>query len=309
MLLGAAKMLSEKRDFEGAVHFIFQPAEEGGGGAQGDDRRRPVREIPLRCRVRHPQQAGHPARPHRHQGRARCWPPPTAGTSASPARAAMPRIPHLTIDPMVAGANIVMALQTIVSRNIDPHRRHGRHRRLLQGGLGLQRDPGRRAYRRHDPHHDAGEPRAGEAPHRGDLRRRRADARRQDRGRAPAGLSADGQQCRARAFALDVAAGVCGEHAVKDNVTPEHGRGGLLLHAGEGAGRHGDGWAMAAAPRPSACTTRAMTSTTWRSRSASASSCAPSSASSANSRHEHGCHPERSEGPFLGPKGPSLRSG
>ena len=34
MLLGAAKMLSEKRDFEGAVHFIFQPAEEGGGGAR-----------------------------------------------------------------------------------------------------------------------------------------------------------------------------------------------------------------------------------------------------------------------------------
>src|SRR5215213_10536630 len=34
MLLGAARMLSEKRDFEGAVHFIFQPAEEGGGGAR-----------------------------------------------------------------------------------------------------------------------------------------------------------------------------------------------------------------------------------------------------------------------------------
>ena len=34
MLLGAAKVLSEKRDFEGAVHFIFQPAEEGGGGGR-----------------------------------------------------------------------------------------------------------------------------------------------------------------------------------------------------------------------------------------------------------------------------------
>src|SRR5207248_274739 len=32
MLLGAAKVLSESRNFEGAVHFIFQPAEEGGGG-------------------------------------------------------------------------------------------------------------------------------------------------------------------------------------------------------------------------------------------------------------------------------------
>ena len=34
MLLGAAKLRSEKRDFEGAVHFIFQPAEEGGGGGK-----------------------------------------------------------------------------------------------------------------------------------------------------------------------------------------------------------------------------------------------------------------------------------
>src|ERR1700754_1720309 len=34
MLLGPAKVLSEKRDFEGAVHFIFQPAEEGGGGGK-----------------------------------------------------------------------------------------------------------------------------------------------------------------------------------------------------------------------------------------------------------------------------------
>src|SRR5271165_558534 len=34
MLLGAAKFLSKARNFDGAVHFIFQPAEEGGGGAK-----------------------------------------------------------------------------------------------------------------------------------------------------------------------------------------------------------------------------------------------------------------------------------
>ena len=33
MLLGAAKYLSESRDFDGKVHLIFQPAEEGMGGA------------------------------------------------------------------------------------------------------------------------------------------------------------------------------------------------------------------------------------------------------------------------------------
>ncbi|MCG8605205.1 amidohydrolase, partial [bacterium] len=34
MLLGAARYLAETRDFEGSVHFIFQPAEEGVGGAK-----------------------------------------------------------------------------------------------------------------------------------------------------------------------------------------------------------------------------------------------------------------------------------
>src|SRR5690606_1246344 len=33
MLLGAAHALSRQRDFDGTVYFIFQPAEEGGGGA------------------------------------------------------------------------------------------------------------------------------------------------------------------------------------------------------------------------------------------------------------------------------------
>ena len=32
MLLGAARYLAETRNFDGTVHFIFQPAEEGGGG-------------------------------------------------------------------------------------------------------------------------------------------------------------------------------------------------------------------------------------------------------------------------------------
>src|SRR5271154_2231590 len=35
MLLGAARYLAETRNFDGTVHFIFQPAEEGGGGARG----------------------------------------------------------------------------------------------------------------------------------------------------------------------------------------------------------------------------------------------------------------------------------
>ena len=39
MLLGAARYLAETRNFAGTAVVIFQPAEEGGAGAQGDDRR------------------------------------------------------------------------------------------------------------------------------------------------------------------------------------------------------------------------------------------------------------------------------
>ncbi len=39
MLLGAARYLAETRNFDGTVHFIFQPAEEGLGGAARDARR------------------------------------------------------------------------------------------------------------------------------------------------------------------------------------------------------------------------------------------------------------------------------
>ena len=49
----------------------------------------------------------------------RCWPPPTASTShqGSGSHAAHP---HLGIDPFVIGAQIVLALQTIAGRNVDP---------------------------------------------------------------------------------------------------------------------------------------------------------------------------------------------
>lgn len=119
MLLGAAKWLGTTRDFRGTLHFVFQPAEEHGRGAQamladGLLERFPVEEIyglhnspglPVGSfatrtgavmaaeddfEIRITGVGGHAARPHR------------------------------VIDPIVTAGQIILALQTIVARNVDP---------------------------------------------------------------------------------------------------------------------------------------------------------------------------------------------
>ncbi|MCW3476980.1 M20 aminoacylase family protein [Limobrevibacterium gyesilva] len=119
MLLGAAKYLAESGNFDGTVHFIFQPAEEGGGGGRvmveeglferfpcdmvfgaHNDTSLPVGVMTAvegsvsaasdRFWIRITGRGGHAARPHR------------------------------SIDPVVVGSHIVLALQSIVARRTDP---------------------------------------------------------------------------------------------------------------------------------------------------------------------------------------------
>jgi hippurate hydrolase len=119
MLLGAAKYLAETRNFDGTVVVIFQPAEEGGAGAKAmiDDglmtrwpidevygmhnfpglpvgefaiRKGPIMAATDEFRITITGRGGHAAKPHE------------------------------TIDPIVTGAKMVSALQTIASRNANP---------------------------------------------------------------------------------------------------------------------------------------------------------------------------------------------
>lgn len=119
MLLGAARYLTETRAFDGTAVFIFQPAEEGLGGARAmlaDDlfTRFPCDEI----YGMHNMPNGEPGTVGVKPGIA------MAGAdffditiNAAGAHAAMP---HLSIDPIVIGASLVQQLQTIVSRNVPP---------------------------------------------------------------------------------------------------------------------------------------------------------------------------------------------
>ena len=118
-LLGAAALLAADQSWSGTVQLVFQPAEEGGGGAKsmiedGLFERFPMERI-----------FGY------HN-----WPGLEAGTVAVHDEAVMAAgnrllftvtghsghaaLPHLTRDPMVASAHLLLALQSIVSRSVNP---------------------------------------------------------------------------------------------------------------------------------------------------------------------------------------------
>ncbi len=119
MLLGAAKYLSETKNFDGTVHFIFQPAEEGGGGGKVMVEEGLFEKFPVEAVY------------GMHN-----WPGLEAGSfsvRSGPMMASADKfdivvrgmgthgaMPHRGVDPVVCAAQIVTALQTIASRETNP---------------------------------------------------------------------------------------------------------------------------------------------------------------------------------------------
>ncbi|MGV8832499.1 MAG: M20 aminoacylase family protein [Devosia sp.] len=119
MLLGAAKYLAETRNFDGQIALIFQPAEEGGAGAKAmlDDRL--IEDFGIEAFYGMHNWPGMPAGHF--------------GIRAGGIMAATDRFyiditgqgghaarPQTTIDPIIVAANMIVGMQAIVSRNVDP---------------------------------------------------------------------------------------------------------------------------------------------------------------------------------------------
>jgi len=119
MLLGASKYLAETRNFAGSAVVIFQPAEEGGAGAKA------MLEDGLLDRFGIEEVFGMHNFPGMPVGR--------FAIRTGPMMAAADRLyidiegrgghaakPHLAVDPILVGAQLINQLQSIVSRNVDP---------------------------------------------------------------------------------------------------------------------------------------------------------------------------------------------
>ena len=119
MLLGAARALCETRSFGGTAVVVFQPAEEGGGGGKA------MVEDGLMERFGVDEVYGMHNLPGLPVGAFSLRPGPIMAAADRfeieiEGRGGHAAAPHLCVDPVLAGAEIVSNLQAIVSRNMDP---------------------------------------------------------------------------------------------------------------------------------------------------------------------------------------------
>ncbi|MEZ5778422.1 MAG: M20 aminoacylase family protein [Paracoccaceae bacterium] len=119
MLLGAARYLAETRNFDGTAVVIFQPAEEGGGGGRemvedGMMERWGIREVYGMHNWPGLPVGAFAIRPGAFFAATDQFVIDIVGKGGHAAK------PHETVDPTVVASHIVLALQSIASRNVDP---------------------------------------------------------------------------------------------------------------------------------------------------------------------------------------------
>ncbi|WP_315704985.1 MULTISPECIES: M20 aminoacylase family protein [unclassified Bradyrhizobium] len=119
MLLGTARYLAETRNFDGTVHFIFQPAEEGLGGARAMIKDGLFEKFPC------DELYGLHNAPDLNHGEIAILPGPAmAGADFFDIRisgyGAHGAMPERSKDAVVIATTVAQSIQTIVSRNVDP---------------------------------------------------------------------------------------------------------------------------------------------------------------------------------------------
>ena len=119
MLLAAARYLASHRDFDGVAQVIFQPAEEAGGGARRMIEDGLFEQFPMDAVFGMHNWPGLPA------GTFGLTEGPIMASSSTfeivvHGRGAHGAMPHLGVDPVVAAAQLTLAFQTILTRDLDP---------------------------------------------------------------------------------------------------------------------------------------------------------------------------------------------
>lgn len=119
MLLGAAKYLAETRNFDGTAIVIFQPAEEGGGGGRvmvedGLMTRFGIEEVYGMHNYPGIPVGNFAIRPGGIMAATDVFKIEIEGVGGHAAQ------PHKTVDPIITAAQMIVGLQTLVSRNVDP---------------------------------------------------------------------------------------------------------------------------------------------------------------------------------------------